>query len=55
VVGFAVIYHLHQLSLKNIDELNTMAHGKKTRRVELPEGMTNPIKRTQVILDEIQY
>lgn len=44
VIGFSIIWHLHQLDNQTLDQLNQLNEGRRSRPVTLPEGLTNTLK-----------
>jgi hypothetical protein len=52
VIGFSIIYHLHQLDTKQLEELKNLNDARWSRPVTLPEGLKNTIKKSHAILDE---
>lgn len=52
-MGFGVIYHMHNLSLQNIAELNELQDRRLSRPVTLPEGLKNDIKKSYISREDV--
>jgi len=51
VIGFGIIWHLHQLDTKQLSELKDLNEARWSRPVTLPEGLKNNIKKSYAIRD----
>lgn len=54
VMGFSIIWHLHQLNMKGLEELEALNDGRLSRPVTLPPGAKNTIKHAYAG-DEIMF
>ena len=52
VVGFSIIWHLHQLDSQKLKELSALNDQRLSRQVTLPEGLVNNIKKSYILEED---
>jgi hypothetical protein len=50
VIGFGIIWHIHQMDLKQIQDLTSLNELRNSRPVTLPEGLKNNIHKSHAVL-----
>ena len=52
MVGFSIIWHLHQLDSQKLKELSALNDQRLSRQVTLPEGLVNNIKKSYILEED---